>query len=401
MAEKYDVIVVGGGPAGLSAARTAAAEGGKVLLLELQSQIGGQTQSASWVQKTLAKGELESSIVSKVKKVKLHSPHQELQAEGHFGVIVDRRLFDKLLAGQAAAAGVEIWVSCPVKDLLTKNGKIRGVRTEAGTWSERLECEVVIDATGARGRWSSLLLRKVFGQDWGKERLTVSNEYLMANTDSNESVELFFTSYLAPLGYAWIYPFGKRFAMIGIRGKHIHPDAALDEFIGQKNLPRLREATPVAAFRGQLPIGERPEHLCFDGILAVGTAAGQIYPLSGQGLKYALKCGELAGEVAVDAISEGDVSKKALSEYDLRWRGEFERELKIGKILYDALRTSADRKFDDLLRSLETSERLKKDFIKIFLALELGKRLKNFLRREKIRHIFGQKNVNKALSLYS
>ncbi len=401
MAEQYDIIVAGGGPAGLSAARSAATEGGKVLLLELQSQIGGQTQSASWVQKPLAKGEFESSIASEVQKVKLHSPHRELEVEGDFGVIIDRRLFDKILAAQAVAAGVEIWVSCPVKDLLMKNGRTKGIYTEAGVWSERLECEVVIDATGARGRWSSLLLRKVFERDWDKEWLTMSNEYLMANASSNESVELFFTSYFAPLGYAWIYPFGRRFAMVGIRGKHIHPDAALDEFIGQKNLPLLKEAAPVAAFRSQLPIEERPEHLCSDGILAVGTAAGQVYPFSGQGLKYALRCGELAGKVAVDAISEGDVSKKALSEYDLRWRNEFEEELKIGKILHSALRTSPDRKMDALLQVMETSERLKKNFMNLFLAFEPKKQLKNFLKKERIGHIFGRKNVDKALSLCS
>ena len=82
-------------------------------------------------------------------------------------------------------------------------------------------------------------------------------------------------------------------------------------------------------------------------------------------------------------------------------RNEFEEELKIGKILHSALRTSPDRKMDALLQVMETSERLKKNFMNLFLASEPKKQLKNFLKKERIGHIFGRKNVDKALSLCS
>ncbi len=385
----------------MSAARAAAAGGGKVLLLELQAQIGGQTQSAAWVPKELTGGELKRSVVSEVQEVKLHSPHRELEIQGNFGAIVDRRLFDKFLAVNAADAGAEIWVSCPVKDLLKDGATVKGLYTEAGAWSERLESELVIDATGTGGRWSSLLLRKVLGRDWDEKKLTLSNEYLMANAQIGKSVELFFTSDFAPLGCAWIFPFGKQFAMIGVRGVRIHPDAALDEFIGRKKLPGLEGAAPIAAFRGQLPIEEGLRETCSDGILAVGGAAGQIYPLSGQGVKYALRCGELAGKVAIDAISEGDVSGEALAEYDRRWRGEFESELQVGRLLHAGLRTSPDRKTDALLETMEPDAKLQRDFVNVFLPIELDKHLQNFLSNEEVQHIFGEKTVDKALGPYS
>lgn len=398
MVEHHDVIVVGGGPAGLAAAKAAAGEGGKVLLLEMQSQIGGQTQSASWTPAGVVDKSLKEAVVEEVRQIKLNSPHQQLLLEGDFGVILDRRIFDKLLAADAVASGAEIWVSCPVKELLLSKDVVKGVHAESGAWAERLECEVVVDASGAQGQWSSLLLRKLFKRDWNRELLTLSNEYLMANA-SARGAELFFASYFAPLGHAWIYPFGKRFAMVGIRGVRIHPDAALDEFIGRRAIPSLKSAVPIAAFRGQLPIEGALSSTCAGGILSVGGAAGQVYAPSGEGLKYALACGELAGKIAVDAIAEGDVSKEALAEYDKGWRAKFEPELWIGQLLHTSLRTSPDQKMDALFNSLKDDVKLQRAFMNVFMGTKLPNSLKMLFSSDEIKRIFGHETVKKTLAL--
>lgn len=398
MVEKYDVVVVGGGPAGLKAAGAAASEGGKVLLLELQAQIGGQTQSASWVPRDAITPQLRESVVVDLQEVRLHSPHRELSIRGEFGSIVDRRLFDKLLAAEAAAVGAELWVSCPVKDLLMDQATVKGVYAETGGWAERIEGEIVIDATGARGEWSSLLLRKVLRRDWKPDKLALSSEYLMANVSDVRSAHLFFTSYFAPLGHAWIYPFGKRFAMVGIKGVRIHPDAALDEFIGRRVLPGLERAVPVAAFRGRVPLEGPLGQTCANGMISVGEAAGQIYALSGQGIKYALRCGELAGRVAVDAVTEGDVSRETLAEYERKWRTEFEAELRIGQLLHSSLGVSQDQRFDSLLEALEAKPALQRAFIDVFTGFNLGA-LETLLKDDQIAHVFGKETVEKVLPM--
>jgi len=398
MPEHHDIIVVGGGPAGLAAAKAAAGEGGKVLLLEMGSQIGGQTQSATWAPSSVVGKSLREAVVDKVRQVRLNSTHQQLNVEGDLGVILDRRIFDKLLAADVAAAGAEIWVSCPVNDLLLSKDVVKGVHAESGAWTERLECEVVIDASGAQGQWSSLLLRKIFKRDWNRELLTLSNEYLMANA-SVRGVELFFNSYFAPLGHARVYPFGKRFAMVGIRGVRIHPDAALDEFIGRRAIPSLKSAVPIAVFRGQLPIEGALSSTCADGILAVGGAAGQVYAQSGEGLRYAMACGELAGKIAVDAIAEGDVSKEGLAEYDRGWRAKFEPELRIGQLLHASLRTSPDQKMDALLSSLKGNLKLQRAFMNVFMGTELPNSLKVLSSSDEIKRTLGPGTLKKALAL--
>ncbi|MFH1821438.1 MAG: hypothetical protein ABH852_03230, partial [Methanobacteriota archaeon] len=187
----------------------------------------------------------------------------------------------------------------------------------------------------------------------------------------------------------------KGFAVSGIHGLRIHPDAALDEFLGKRIIQKFAHSVPIASSRGQLPL-EGPLFQTFsDGIIAVGGAAGQIYPLSGQGLRYSLHCGEIAGKVAVDAVTDGDVSKERLSEYDRIWRSEFGREFEAGRIIHSSLSVSQDRKMDAIISVLKGKPRLQRAFLDVFNGFDLNDSIKALLRNEEVARILGVETVYK------
>ncbi len=376
MGEKYDVIVAGCGPAGLSAAKSAASEGAKVLALELQAQVGGCTGFVSWVPTTLLNPKLRRAVVARLSEVRLRSPWNELTIRGDFGSIVDRQRFDRLLAAEASEKGADIWLSAPVVDLIFKNGKASGVRIKASGWSEQIEGEVVVDATGSGGEWSGLFFRKVLNRNWTRELLMFSSEYLMANVQEEKNAELVFTSYLAPGGHAWAYPAEGSFAVVGIRGERIYPDIALDEFLGRYPTSRFAGAVPVASSRSRVFLDGPLDRTCADGIISVGAAAGQLYPFSGHGVLYALRCGEIAGRTAVEAITEGNVSREGLSAYENEWRSKFGMAFRIGKLLRSSFGVSQDRKMDAVTRMLSRKPKLRRAFVRAFAGFDPEAQLK-------------------------
>ncbi len=306
----------------------------------------------------------------------------------------------KKLAQKATKNGTDIWISSPVKKLLKNNDQVKGVITEAGEWSEEIETKIVIDATGSRAQWASLYLKNILNREWDKERNQQTNEYLMTNVPENNKIDLYFNSILAPLGHAWIYPSEKNYAMAGIRGVRIHPDSALDEFIGREEPERLQNSTPIGAYRGQSPVEGALESTVSDGIIAVGSSAGQIYPLSAHGIRYAFKAGRIAGRVAAQAIEENDYSEEKLKKYDRLWREEFGDEIKVGEILRDAFSTSPDRKMNSLLEAMENNPELQKNFVNIFLGNELETSLRDFFKHKECKNIIGEGRADRILALY-
>jgi flavin-dependent dehydrogenase len=131
MAQKYDVVVVGAGPAGLAAASEAAQGGAKTLVLEMRAHVGGQTNPSALVPREMA-GKLRGVEIARFGKIEIESVRENLIAREKLSLI-DMAKLEKLLAAGAAKNGAEIWINAPVTELL-KEKKVLGVRAKSGGW---------------------------------------------------------------------------------------------------------------------------------------------------------------------------------------------------------------------------------------------------------------------------
>ncbi len=325
---KYDVVVVGGGPAGSMAAWEAAKGGVAVCMLEKDRDIGypvrcGEAVGESGLRQFV---EIEDSwIAEKITSVKLVSPNLtsvDIDFAAETGYILNRRIFDYDLSRYAANAGAEVYTKAYVKDLLKNNGQVNGVILDYLGEEKQIQAKIVIGADGLTsrvGRWAGLktLVRM--------KDMESAVQYSVSNVDIEPNKMIMYVGMNhAPGGYIWVFPKGKKFANIGIGisgkySKHKSAQKYLDEFMDRE----YPDAAILTTMCGGVPCAKPMEKPVANGIMLVGDAAHQINPMTGGGIVAGMKGGWIAGQVAAEAIQNDDYSEKGLLEYPKRMRKDF------------------------------------------------------------------------------
>lgn len=308
-----DVLVVGLGPGGSSAALGAAAAGARVIAVERRKEIGVPVQCAEFVPLPMGKHALASGVFQqRVAGMTTILPSGERVVSDFPGIMIDRAKFDQALARQAAEAGATELLETSL-DAVDARESIATVTSG----SERLAIRyrVLVAADGPHSRVAqSLGLPRLETVDTRQYTVPLLRRY--AHTDIWLSPDY-------PGGYAWLFPKGN-VANLGLGlDTRLVPDlkAPLDALHLQLAGTGLVGMDILGRTGGAIPVGGLRERLVVGNALFVGDAAGLTHPITGAGIAAAVISGEAAG-ASIARLLDGE--RDALADYEEDVRDQFQ-----------------------------------------------------------------------------
>lgn len=370
MKNKTDVIVVGGGPAGISAAITIARAGKRVILIERGNFSGSKNMfgGAIYVQPTkeifpnfeenapIERKTVMHKYLMLTKDDAVGISYFDKKSEANSYSVI-RAKFDRWMAQEAQKEGVVLVTETVVKDLLIKENKIVGVITEL----EEYYADIVILADGV----NSLLAKKIGlrkeikPKDVAlgvKEVIKLSKEKIEErfNLEDGEGsiYEIFGEPMLGMLGLGYVYT-NKESVSIGLgisldelAKKQLKPYELLDRLKSHPRLePLLKDGELVEYSAHLIPEGgyNKIPKLFSDGVMIAGDSAMLVNNLHWEGTNLAMISGKLAGETAIEALNKGDFSANMLALYQKKLENSFIlKDLKSYKSLMDIIHHRAE-----------------------------------------------------------
>jgi len=354
----YDVLVIGAGPAGLSAARRIAESAFRVAVLEEHAEVGNPVNCSGIVGlEAFERFDLPASLARHtLSEIEFFSPRGtrwSFACERPLARVVLRSELDAHLGRRAAAAGAEILLGRRVTAVERTED---GVRVSCGG-TETLSSRALVVATGA----GMPLLRKLGFDEVPETLLGVQTEL---DYDA-EKVEVHLGRSWAPEGFAWVVPLGEGRAKVGLLCDRSGP-AALRRFLSRPDVASRTQGPPGPIRCSVLPLGFLPRSY-EDRIVVVGEAAGHIKATTCGGIYYGMLTGEIAGEVLASGLSQDRLDAESLAPYEFRWRELLEDEIASGLRLRKSVKLVGDWGIERLMaiargNGVESLIREKADF---------------------------------------
>ncbi len=363
-----DIVIVGAGPGGSMAAKFCAAGGLDTILIEKKAEIGAPLRCAEGVSKkwltevgiepdpTWIRADMKGAIIKSTQGTAFQL--DESKAGNEVGYVLERHLFDKVLAKDAAEAGAKIMMRTSATGIIRgADGKIAGVKAKCMGEEIEIRAKAVVAADGYEsqvGRWA--------GIDTTLKLSDIDSciQYRMCNLDVAPDFCEFVIGSAAPGGYVWIFPKGNGVANVGIGvmgslcKKGADAKYYLDKFIAED--PRFAKAQILEIMGGFVSTCPGLDCAVDDNIILVGDAARVIDPITGGGICHACRTGMYAGKVLIECAKKNDFSKEALMPYEKMWRDRMEDKLFRNWMAKEKLATLTDDVIDDLIKMISGSD---------------------------------------------
>ena len=391
-----DILVIGAGPAGSAAARHAALGGAEVILMDKKSEIGtpkrcaegiydhglewlGIEPNPQWAVQRINGGTIIAPDGTRLTLDETILPEK--------GYIIERKVFDKYMAMDAARAGAKIMIKTLARSIRKEydsNGSYYLVNCEQMGETIEIKAKIVIAADGPESRvakWAGI------NSSTNPKNMMSGIQFEMVGVDCErmDLIELHLGAF-ASGGYAWVFPKGDDIANVGlgISANDTRPAIEyLNDFI--KSYPPLKNAKPVELNVGGDPIGGMINKIYDDNLLVCGDAAGQVDPITGGGIILGMLGGMTAGKVAAKAIIDMDYSAERLSEYEVEYKEITQNaipKLEIGREIFLSLNDNDLNQIIHAFVGLDYNNMGLNDVLRVFLkisprlALKFGKLFK-------------------------
>jgi geranylgeranyl reductase family protein len=358
----YDVVVIGAGPAGATAAKFLAEKDVKVLLVDKSTfprdkPCGGAIPIRTLKRFPYISEDLASSY-SYGGSVYSSSLRNRIQVQKNdpIAAFIVRKDFDYSLVRHALKSGVVFKDGVSVTDIkiLNDNVSVKFANDES------VESQLVI---GSDGTWSVTAKKSGLGQHYphiGRclfQEIPLTGDVLDEYFTKKKNFQLF-VKFMGINGFAWIAP-KNSCVNIGIgemqpssspqQMKHSLKEVYLEFIrilIERKLIPPTITSERIQG--GVLPL-QPFERTFADRIMLCGDAAGQMNPLTGDGIHYAMSSGKFAAEVCIEALKVHDTSAAFLSRYQRLWKDDFGEEISLCASVLKRLVKHGDEKYINLL----------------------------------------------------